>query len=79
MFKNYRNGYAYYNANECYDMCILNKGKDNKWILKIYKDNELLLMLRFPNDMQDADAIKRASEYLDNYIPDEDDAYFSSN
>jgi hypothetical protein len=73
MFKNYRNGYAYYNDNECYDMCILNKGKDNKWLLKIYKDNDLLLMLRFPNDMQDADAIKRALEYLNNYIPDEDD------
>ena len=42
MFKNYRKGYAYYNANECYDMCILNKGKDNKWLLKIYKDNEKL-------------------------------------
>ena len=35
-------------------------------------------MLRFPNTMNADDAIKRASEYLNNYIPDIDDDEFTS-
>jgi hypothetical protein len=77
MFKKIKTGYVYISINEYYDKCILNRGKDNKWLLKIYKDNDLLLMLRFPNDMSDADALKRASEYLNNYIPDDDDEFTS--
>ena len=77
MFKKIKTGYVYISINEYYDKCILNRGKDNKWLLKIYKDNDLLLMLRFPNDMSDVDALKRASEYLNNYIPDDDDEFTS--
>ena len=77
MFKKTNKGYIFISDNNCFEKATLSVGNDNKWILKLYNDNSVSLMLRFPNTMNSDDAIKRASEYLNNYIPDIDDEFTS--
>lgn len=78
MFTKSKNGYIYISDNHCFDKASLTINNNHKWILKIYNDNAISLVLTFPNKMNADDAIKRASEYINNYIPDMEDDEFTS-